>query len=120
MTLDVKSAFLYGAARRKIYIELPSADPQHVSDKVGLFRKTLYGTRDAPQIWQSEVRRTLKNLGFRRCALQPSVYNHDAKEILLGIHVDGFLVAASQDALDWVHTEVSNVYELMKKIISSS
>ena len=120
MTLDVKSAFLYGAARRKIYIELPSADPQHGSDKVGLLRKALYGTRDAPQIWQSEVRRTLENLGFRRCALQPSVYIHDAKEILLVIHVDDFLVAASQDASDWVYKEVSKVYELKKKIISSA
>ena len=120
MTLDVKSAFLYGAARRKIYIELPSADPQHGSDKVGLLRKALYGTRDAPQIWQSEVRRTLEKVGFRRCALQPSVYIHDAKEILLVIHVDDFLVVASQDALDWVYKEVSKVYELKKKIISSA
>ena len=44
MTVDVKSAFLYGAARQKIYIELPSADPQHGSDKVGLLRKALYGS----------------------------------------------------------------------------
>ena len=105
MTLDVKSAFLCGAARRKIYIELPSADPQHGSDKVAPLRKALYGRRDAPQIWQSEVRRTLENLGFRRCALQPSVYIHDAKEILLVIHVDDFLVAASQDASDWGYKE---------------
>ena len=120
MTLDVKSAFLYGAARRKIYIELPSADPQHGSDKVGLLRKALYGTRDAPQNWQSEVRRTLESLGFRRYALQPSVYIHDAKEILLVTHVDDFLGAASQDALDWVYKEVSKVHELKQKIISSA
>ena len=120
MTLDVKSAFLYGAARRKIYIELPSADPQHGSDKVGLLRKALYGTRDAPQIWQSEVRRTLESLGFRRYAFQPSVYIHDAKEILLVTHVDDFLGAASQDALDWVYKEVSKVHELKQKIISSA
>ena len=101
-------------------MEFPSADPQHESDKVGLLRKALYGTRDALQIWQSEVRMTLENLGFRRCALQPSVYIHDAKEILLAIHVGDFLVAASQDALDWVYKEVSKVYELKKKIISSA
>ena len=106
--------------RRKIYIELPTSDPQHGSDKVGLLRKALYGTCDAPQIWQFEVRRTLENLGFRRCALQPSVYIHDAKEILLVIHVDDFLVAASQDALDWVYKEVSKVYELKQKMISSA
>ena len=120
MTLDVQSAFLCGAARRKIYIELPSADPQHGSDEVGLLRKALRGTRDAPQIWQSEVPRSQETLGFRRCALQPSVYIHDAKEILLVIHVGDFLVAASQDALDWVYKEVSKVYELKKKKIIGS
>ena len=120
MTLDVKSEFLCGAARQKILIELPSADLQHGSDKVGLLRKALYGTRDAPQIRQSEVRRTLENLCFRRYALQPSVCIHDAKEILLVIHVDDFLVAASQDALDWVYKEVFKVYELKKKIVSSA
>ena len=78
----------------------------------GFSAKRLYGTRDAPQIWQSEVRRTLENLGFRRC--------DDAKEIFLAIHVDDFLVAASQDALDCVYKEVSKVYELKKKIISSA
>ena len=47
MTLDVKGAFLCGAALRKIYIELPSADPQHESDKVGLLRKAILVSDDA-------------------------------------------------------------------------
>lgn len=119
MTLDVKSAFLYGAARRKIYIELPSADPQAGGSKVGLLRKALYGTRDAPQIWQHEVRKTLKQMGFRQSTLQPSVYVHDEMEIMLVVHVDDFLVAASQEALDWVYNEMSKVYELKKTVVSS-
>ena len=45
---------------------------------------------------------------------------HDAKEILLVIHVDDFLVAAIHDALDWVYKEVSKVYELKKKIVSTA
>ena len=64
MTLDVKSAFLYGAARRKIYIELPSADPESGGSKVGVLYKALYGTRDAPQIWQHEVRKALIEIFF--------------------------------------------------------
>ena len=36
------------------------------------------------------------------------------------IHVDDFLVAASQDALDWVCKDVSRVYALKKKIMSSA
>ena len=119
MTLDVKSAFLYGAARRKIYIELPSADPRAGGHEVGVLHKALYGTRDAPQIWQHEVRGTLTRMGFRQSCLQPSVYIHDVREILLVVHVDDFLVAASQEALEWVFAEMSLSYELKRKVVSS-
>ena len=94
MTLDVKSAFLYGPARRKIYIELPSADPEAGGDKVGVLYKALYGTRDAPQIRQHEVRKTLKELGFRQSVTQPSVYVHDQNGIYLVVHVDDFLISS--------------------------
>ena len=103
MTLDVKSAFLYGAARRKIYIELPSADPEAGGSKVGVLHKALYGTRDAPQVWQHEVRRTLTELGFRQSIIQPSVYIHDQKGLYLVVHVDDFLIAGDQSGLDWVY-----------------
>ena len=120
MVLDVKSAFLYGAARRRIYIELPSADPQSGGNVVGMLVKALYGTRDAPQIWQHEVRRTLKSIGFRQSVVQPSVYFHDVHEVMLLVHVDDFLIAATQVSLDWVYTEMSKVYELKRNILSSS
>ena len=92
MTSDVKSAFLYGAIRRKIYIELPSADPESGGSKVGVLHKAPYGTCDAPQIWQHEVRKTLKELGFRHNVTQPSVYVHDQRGIYLVVHVDDFLM----------------------------
>ena len=41
-------------------------------------------------------------LVFDDAIWQPSVYIHDVEEILLVIHVDDFLAAASQDALDWI------------------
>merc|ERR1711954_121436 len=96
MTLDVKSAFLYGAARRKIYIELPGADPQAGGSKVRVLHKALYGTRDAPQIWQHEVRRTLTELGFLQSVPQPSVYIRDKTGLYFVAHVDGFLTVGDR------------------------
>ena len=43
MLADVKTAFLYGDARRSLYVELPPEDPLSASGKL-----ELYGTRDAP------------------------------------------------------------------------
>ena len=120
MTLDVQSAFLYGEARRIIYIELPTADPQFGGSKVGMLHKALYGTRDAPQIWQHLLRSTLSKFGFRQSELQPSVYIHDVNEVLIVVHVDDFLVAGSQAALDWTYAEMSKSYDLKRNVISSS
>ena len=51
---------------REIYIELPAEDPLAAEGKyVGRLKKALYGTRDAPQLWQKELGSTLKDLGFK-------------------------------------------------------
>ena len=51
LVMDVKCAFLYAPAKRKIYIELPSRDPRSSSGVVGVLNRALHGTRDAPQLW---------------------------------------------------------------------
>ena len=41
---------------RKIYIRLPPEDPRASDPEVvGKLEKAMYGTRDAPMIWQREV-----------------------------------------------------------------
>ena len=63
MSLDISCAFLYVSAERELYIELPEEDPLAESgDFVGRLQKALYGTRDAPQLWQKELARTLNDL----------------------------------------------------------
>ena len=53
MLADVKTAFLYGDARRSLYVELPPEDPLAASGRyVGMLERAMYGTRDAPMIWQ--------------------------------------------------------------------
>jgi len=88
--IDVKCAFLYGAARRRIYIELPEQDPRHGGSCVGLLSKAMYGTRDAPLIWRSTVDLMMRGLGFVASMLQPAVYYHEAKQIRVMTHVDDF------------------------------
>ena len=63
MVMEVKCAFLCGGCRRRIYIELPRQDPKHgTADLAGLLQKSMYGTRDAPQIWAKEVQKVMEGL----------------------------------------------------------
>ena len=50
LVIDVRRAYFYAKARRRVYIELPEGDGGGPgSRQCGLLRKSLYGTRDAAQ-----------------------------------------------------------------------
>ena len=113
MVLDVKCAFLYGSMRRKVYIELPQQDDMsRDSTKVGLLLKAMYGSRDAPQIWQSEVKAQMTALGFAVSVLQPSVYFHNSCGLYVVAHVDDFLCSGEEQHLDWLHDQLRQQYDL--------
>ena len=66
MALDFSKAFLYGLVDREVYIELPEEDGRRNGGaNIGLLLKSMYGLRDAPQIWQRVVRQMLLDRGFR-------------------------------------------------------
>ena len=69
MVLDVTGAFLYGSVTRPVYVKLPKE--AGAGDKVGRLVKSLYGLRDAPQIWKRHVVRTLVTMGFEECVTVP-------------------------------------------------
>ena len=52
--------------------------------------------------------------------MQPSVYYHAIREVMLVVHVDDFLAAGTQESLDWVHSEMSRTYDLKRSVVSSS
>ena len=65
MFIDVKKAFLYGKISRTVYIELPEEDPMSESGLyVGVLDKAMYGTRDAPAVWQDEIGEHAERDGF--------------------------------------------------------
>ena len=99
MVMDVKRAFLYGLARRPLYIKLPAEDPRSgEGDIVGRLVRSMYGTRDAPLIWASEVKKLFLSMGFRQSRSNPSIYYHMGKKIYVITHVDDFLLVG--DAKD--------------------
>ena len=86
--------------RRKAYIELPRPDPRSADERwVGKSERSLYGTRDGPQIWQQEVNNSLRKLGFQRSVFQPSVFTNKTRCLVVVIHVDDFLCSGQRDYL---------------------
>ena len=84
MVLDVKCAFLYGQIRRRVYIELLQQDSRSAHKSVVVvLRKAMFGTRDAPQIWQEEVGNAMRDLRFELSILQSVKEKYDLKYTIL-------------------------------------
>ena len=78
--MDIKKAFLHGTMNRKVYIELPAEDPwAKDGNYVGLLKKAMYGTRDAPVEWQRVVQETLQETGFTMSKVVPCLYYNERK-----------------------------------------
>ena len=55
LSIDVKRAYFYAAAREDIYIEIPMEDLQPGdADKVARLNLSFYGTRGAAKDWTEE------------------------------------------------------------------
>ena len=121
MALDVSCAFLYADTERELYMELPAEDPKSKSGEwVGLLRRALYGTRDAPQAWLAELSRTLRSLGFVSSRLHPGVYYHPSREMMLVAHVDDLLIGGTEVDAQWVKDELAKKYDLKGSTINEA
>ena len=107
MLADVKTAFLYGDARRSLYVELPPEDSLSASDRyVGKFERAMYGTEDAPMIWQDHLRETRLDMMFKESVTHPGVSQHETRDILLCVHVDDLLCTSVRDDLMWLKKQL--------------
>lgn len=66
-------------------------------EHVGALRRSMYGTRDAPQVWQGEVEKQMKELQFLPSVLHPSLYWCEQRELRVKAHVDDFLCKCPEE-----------------------
>lgn len=109
---DISRAHFYGNAVRKIYIELPEEDAE--DGMVGILRRSMYGTQDASNIWQSDYMELLTANGYERGKSNGAiVYNpqDDARGL---VHGDDFAVLADEDALNRLEEILRSRYQLKR------
>ena len=118
MALDVKRAFLYAPVEREVYIELPPEDQDpNNGDMVGMLKRAMYGTRDAPLSWQRYLAEHLKTLGFEAGKANPCALYNREYDMQLIFHVDDMLVTGEAAALTWFRDEFSKAFECTGSIL---
>lgn len=101
--LDVKSAFLNGQLYEEVYVNQPEGYVQKGAEKkVYRLFKALYGLRQAPRAWYTQLNKSLEKLGFIKCPLEHAVYTKREGEesLIVGVYVDDLIITG---------TNVSNI-----------
>nr|GEZ20443.1 hypothetical protein [Tanacetum cinerariifolium] len=72
--MDVKTAFLYGPLKEKVYVNQPDGfvDPYH-PDKVYHLKKALYGLKQDPRAWYDELSNFLVSKRFSKGSIDPTL-----------------------------------------------
>ena len=84
---------------------------------VGLLRKAVCGTREAPQSWQMHVTEILHSLGFKAGKANPCVFRHEGRDLAVTVHVDDFLVAGLPQDLKWLKEGFDEHFESKSVIL---
>ena len=77
---------------------------------VGKLNKALYGTRDAPMLWQDTLRAALVGLGFVETLVMPGVFRHPVHELELSAHVDDLFIVGLTEDLRWFQAEFAKLF----------
>ena len=112
MINDVRRAYFYAKATRDLYIELPKEDPEAAPDKLGKLELCLYGTRDAAKGWQDTLSEQLEACGFKRGVGHPSVFWHEARDLMTLVHGDDYVTSGQDEQLDWLEEQLKAAYEI--------
>jgi len=91
MLLDAKKAHLHAMAGRNIFVDLPPerARPGYCCRLL----RSLYGTRDAPRLWEEFAAECLTSIGFQRGKACAVCFRHPQRQLNCLMHGDDFLLA---------------------------
>jgi hypothetical protein len=99
--MDVKSSFLNGDLKEKVYVhQLSGFVIPGKEGKVLRLCKALYGLRQAPRAWNAKLDSTLKEMGFRQSPHEATIYRrgNGGNALLVGVYVDDLVITGTKDA----------------------
>jgi hypothetical protein len=99
--LDVSAAFLNGKLQEEVYMKQPEGFDDGTG-RVLRLRKSLYGLRQAPRCWYTDLVETLKELKVKQCQADPCVciLRRGTEFVIIWFHVDDFVIASNSKALE--------------------
>jgi hypothetical protein len=114
--MDMKTAFLNGKFKKKIYMEqLQGFMHQGGEHLVCKLHKSLYGLKQSPRAWNQKLDAFLKNIEFMKSEADPSVYVAQVGDVkfFIVVYVDDLiLVCNDENKLLQIKEELNQKFEM--------
>lgn len=94
--MDVKTAFLYGDLEEEVYMRQPPGyEAKGKEHLVWRLRKSIYGLKQSPRMWNAKITQVLISFGLRQSRKDPGVFYSlpGAPRLLVALYVDDILIA---------------------------
>ena len=103
MHIDVSRAYFHAKAQRPVLIRLPVEDRMGTdAGKVGLMKKSMYGTRDAASNRERDWQENIKKWGFQLGLSSKNLFHHKENQVSGLTHGDDFV-------LTWANKETDGI-----------
>ncbi|MBW0509435.1 hypothetical protein O181_049150 [Austropuccinia psidii MF-1] len=115
---DIETAFLHGEMDTTVYVkQVKGYETAGKENWVWKLNKSLYGTKQAPRMWQLKLCSTLTKCGMTKAKSDDSLYlNHD-KSLILHMHIDdGFLIGKEDSTIKAFLSALSKDFSLKSKV----
>ena len=117
-SIDVGNAYLEADIDTELYMELPKESKTAPRQVVRLL-KSLYGLKQAGELWNRRLHGILESMGFKRCFSDCCVYKRPSPkgDLYLAVYVDDILIlgGALSELLDFESTLATHVKKLTIK-----
>ena len=113
LVIDARKAHLHVTAVRELYVELPPEIRR--PGRCGRLKRCLYGTRDAPALWEAYLAAELVKHGFVRGAASSCVFRHALRDLQCVVHGDDFTFCGCEADLKWATQQMETSF--MIKIV---
>ena len=111
MHVDVSRVYFHAKAQTPVLVKLPAEDSSgEDKGKIGLLKKSMYGTRDAASNWERDLQGHPENWRHQLGRSSRSLFHNQKKKTLGLTHGDDFVVTGSKGSLFELKKQLESVY----------
>ena len=111
MHIAVSCAYFHAEAQRPVLARLPVEERVCEDDgQIGLWKKNMYGTRDAASNWECDWPEHVKNWGFRLGLSWKNLLHQEGHPVSGMTHGDDFMIKGPTERLKEFESKMEGVY----------